>query len=203
MTRQLKQFITQFNLQPPQPKRWPAHTWQQSAVLIPLRQGRHELEVVLTRRTAHLRHHADQICFPGGRVDICDPSLQATALRETQEELGLPPEQVTILGELPQQAVLSRFMIQPYLGLIATDAHFQPAAYEVAEVLTVPLRLLLDQSNHLQVQRKDPIHPTIHFIPWQGQLIWGATAAIIRGLADQINPQQKNLYQPVFPHLHF
>lgn len=198
MQCQLNHFLTQFNLHPPEPKVWPGQLWQKSAVLIPLRQGPHELEVILTRRTAHLRHHADQICFPGGRMDDTDNSLLTTALRETHEELGVHPHHVHILGQLPEQPVLSRFMIQPYVGLIDTKIEFIREPNEVAEVLSVPLRLLLDQRNHLQVKRNHPVHPTVHFIPWQGQLIWGATAAIIRGLADQINPAGKQLYKPVF-----
>ncbi|MCO4320104.1 CoA pyrophosphatase [Aliidiomarina quisquiliarum] len=198
MQCQLNNFLTQFNLHPPEPKAWPELLWQKSAVLIPLRQGRHELEVILTRRTAHLRHHADQICFPGGRMDAADCSLLTTALRETHEELGVHPRHVHILGQLPEQPVLSHFMIQPYVGLIDTKVALIREPNEVAEVLSVPLRLLLDQRNHLQVKRNHPVHPTVHFIPWQGQLIWGATAAIIRGLADQINPAGKLLYKPVF-----
>jgi len=196
--RQLNDFLTQFNLQPPTSRVWPEHPWHKSAVLIPLRQGPQELEVILTRRTAHLRHHADQICFPGGRMDDSDSSLLYTALRETHEELGVHPRHVHLLGQLPEQPVLSHFMIQPYLGIIDANTPFIIEPNEVAEVLSVPLRLLLDQRNHLQVRRNHPVHPTVHFIPWQGQLIWGATAAIIRGLADQINPQGKYQYRPVF-----
>lgn len=198
MPYQLGHFLTQFSLHPPVPKEWPDYPWCQSAVLIPLRQGASELEVILTRRTAHLRHHADQICFPGGRMDAADGSLLTTALRETHEELGLHPSHIHVLGQLPEQPVLSRFMIQPYIGLVDPKAELIREPNEVAEVLSVPLRLLLDQRNHLQVKRNHPVHSTVHFIPWQGQLIWGATAAIIRGLADQINPQGKSLYRPVF-----
>ena len=198
MRCQLNDFVTQFSLHVPTAQAWPDFAWHKSAVLIPVREGRSELEVILTRRTPHLRHHANQICFPGGRMDTGDPSLQYTALRETHEEIGLAPHQVEIIGQLPEQPVLSRFMIQPYLGVVTEHSPFYLSTDEVAEVLTVPLRVLLDQRNHLQVQRKDPLYPTVHFIPWQGQLIWGATAAIIRTLADQMNPQGKHLYTPVF-----
>jgi|SRR5690554_1890768 len=201
MHRSAAEFSAHFNLHPAQPSVWPkSHTQQlrASAVLVPLVETPTGLHVVLTRRTAHLRHHANQICFPGGSRDASDHSLLHTALRETEEELGIQAGNINLLGALPPQPVLTKFMIQPYLGVVPANTAYKVQTNEVAEVFHVPLRTLMDQRNHLQFKREHPIYPVVHFIPYQHYLIWGATAAIIRRLADQMNPAGKHLYRPVF-----
>ncbi|MCC5855355.1 MAG: CoA pyrophosphatase [Idiomarina sp.] len=191
-------FLRQFQLSTPTPVEWPNHTWRPSAVLVALRETHQGLEFVLTRRTAHMRHHAHQVCFPGGREDEEDTSLVQTAIREAHEELGIPESAIEVIGQLPPQPVLTRFMIQPFVGFVDPRVNFELQATEVAEVLCVPAAYALNQANHLQFRRDHSVYPIVHFIPWQGQLIWGATAAIIRRLADQMNPQSKSLYRPVF-----
>jgi len=145
-----------------------------------------------------MRHHAHQICFPGGRLEPSDINLKAAALRETEEELGILSEDIEILGALPSQPVLTRFMIQPFVGIVNPNVPLIPDPNEVAEIITVPLHEMLQQRNHLQIHRVHKMYPIIHFIPWQQQLIWGATAAIIRRLADQLNPTGQEVYRPVF-----
>ncbi|EGN74329.1 NUDIX family protein [Idiomarina sp. A28L] len=199
MNRQ--QFLQQFLLYPQPNIDWPSIDLHQSAVLVALQERPYGLDLILTRRSENLRNHAQQICFAGGRQDLTDISLLHTALRELEEELGVLPEQVEILGKLPSQPVLSRFMIHPYIGFIAADAVLRPDPNEVSEVVRVPLQRMLDHRTHYTKQIKSkrieqlPYHELV-FIPIDGQLIWGATAAIIRRLADQLHPENRHLYLP-------
>ncbi|RUO22651.1 CoA pyrophosphatase [Aliidiomarina iranensis] len=195
------QFLQQFLLHPQPSIEWPPIELQPSAVFVALQEREHGLDLILTRRAEHLRNHAQQICFPGGRQDHGDGSLLNTALRELEEELGVNSGQIEILGQLPSQPVLSRFMIQPYIGFIANETEFRPDPNEVSEVVRVPLQRLVDHRTHYTKNIKSkkiqqlPYHELV-FIPVDGQLIWGATAAIIRRLADQLYPQNKHLHLP-------
>lgn len=199
MNRQ--QFLQQFLLYPQPNIEWPAIDLHQSAVLVALQERPYGLDLILTRRSEHLRNHAQQICFAGGRRDPGDTSLLHTALRELEEELGVSPKQVEILGKLPSQPVLSRFMIHPYIGFIAADVVLRPDPNEVSEVVRVPLQRMLDHGSHYTKQIRSkrieqlPYHELV-FIPVDGQLIWGATAAIIRRLADQLHPENRHRYLP-------
>jgi 8-oxo-dGTP pyrophosphatase MutT (NUDIX family) len=192
------QFLHQFLLQPAPSINWQAGALRQSAVLVALQEQPHGLDVILTRRAAHLRSQPHQICFAGGRRDISDPSLLHTALREAEEELGITPEQVEIIGELPCQPVLNNFMIHPYVGFIAPSTRFSPQPEEVAEVLRVPLQRLVQHAHHHITFAERLLYNELVFIPVDGQLIWGATAAIIRRLADQLYPQTKHLRQQFY-----
>ncbi|MCC5880332.1 MAG: CoA pyrophosphatase [Idiomarina sp.] len=191
-------FMRQFNLTAPSPTRFTAQQGlSASAVLIALVEESAGLQVVFTQRTSHLRHHAGQICFPGGRQEDADLNLQATALREFEEELGVASSQVEVVGQLPQMPVISRFMIQPYIGFLTTMPHWQPDPGEVSEVFTVPLNELLQQQQHFAYRATRLGMQRVWFIPWQQRLIWGATAGIVRSLAEQLLPQHKHLYRPL------
>ena len=160
--------------------RTPAH----AAVLVPL-VLREELTVLLTQRTEQLSTHSGQVAFPGGRQDPEDADATATALREAQEEVGLDPGQVEVLGSLPVYETGPAFMVTPVVALVQPDAPLHPNPYEVADVFEVPLRFLLDPAHH---QR--------HRLHWQGlerewfsmpyldagreRYIWGATAGMLR-----------------------
>ncbi|MGE6213021.1 CoA pyrophosphatase [Comamonas aquatica] len=160
--------------------RTPAH----AAVLVPL-VLREELTVLLTQRTEQLSTHSGQVAFPGGRQDPEDADATATALREAQEEVGLDPGQVEVLGSLPVYETGTAFMVTPVVALVQPDAALHPNPYEVADVFEVPLRFLLDPAHH---QR--------HRLHWQGlerewfsmpyldagreRYIWGATAGMLR-----------------------
>lgn len=160
--------------------RTPAH----AAVLVPL-VLRAELTVLLTQRTEQLSTHSGQVAFPGGRQDPEDADATATALREAQEEVGLDPGQVEVLGSLPVYETGTAFMVTPVVALVQPDAPLHPNPYEVADVFEVPLRFLLDPAHH---QR--------HRLHWQGlerewfsmpyldggreRYIWGATAGMLR-----------------------
>ncbi|MDQ7990053.1 MAG: CoA pyrophosphatase [Candidatus Dactylopiibacterium sp.] len=164
---------------------WPRHAGQVGAgVLIPFVMRATGMQIVLTRRTDHLHHHPGQISFPGGRVEPGDPSVMHAALRETHEEIGVPPDAVEVLGSLPEFSTPSGFCITPLAGLLRGDAAYVPDPFEVAEIFEVPLAFLLDagnyQSHRIAWQGGERI---VQAIPWQGRFIWGATAGILAMLA--------------------
>ena len=198
MIKTRAQFLHHFNLGKPSPTRYKTQLeLRPSAVLIPLICRQNSIDVVFTRRSDHLRHHAGQICFPGGSQESSDKSLQDTALREYEEELGAPASDVSVVGQLPDMPVISRFMIRPYLGFIEKTPTWQPDADEVAEVFCVPLHELLRHQQHYAYQLPRFGMQRVWFIPWQQRLIWGATAAIVRSLAEQLQPQHSKLYRPL------
>jgi 8-oxo-dGTP pyrophosphatase MutT (NUDIX family) len=156
-----------------------------AAVLMPLVARAGALYVLLTRRTAHLYDHAGQISFPGGRVDEGDRDPVHTALREAQEEIGLPAAAVEVLGTLPEYVTATGYAVTPVIGLI--EQPFQPAldAFEVAEAFEVPLAFLMDPVNHERRRIDFEGAPrSFYAMPWtQAQrryFIWGATAAMLR-----------------------
>lgn len=187
------EFLQRFALSNRPEVTWPSHLLKPSAVLVALQEQDNGLHFVLTRRPAHMRQHAHQICFAGGRQESADVNLLATALREAEEELGIYAQHIEIIGDLPTQPVLSRSLIHPYIGILPSDLMFQPDPGEVAEILRVPLVTLLNHEHYYTQRVKRLLYHELVFIPYQGQLIWGATAAIIRRLADQIYPERQHL----------
>lgn len=166
-------------MQLPQPPR-PA------AVLVPLVQRASGLTVLLTQRTAHLHDHAGQISFPGGRVEAGDATATATALRETEEEIGLAPGAVDVIGNLPDYLVASGYRVTPVVGVIEQDFPLRLDEFEVAEVFEVPLEFLMNPANH---ERRSValggVSRTFYAMPYEGRrryFIWGATAAMLRNL---------------------
>jgi 8-oxo-dGTP pyrophosphatase MutT (NUDIX family) len=158
-----------------------------AAVLFPivLRDDGHT--VLLTQRTAHLRDHAGQISFPGGRVEEEDPSPVATALRETEEEIGLSRAHVEILGYLPEYRTGTGFRVTPVVALVTPPFELVLDPFEVAEAFEVPLSFLLDPANH----QRHSLHyrgALRHFfaMPYGDYFIWGATAGMIRSLTDRL-----------------
>lgn len=156
-----------------------------AAVLLPLIARGDALHVVLTERTAHLHDHAGQISFPGGRVDEADRDPVHTALREAEEEIGLPAAAVEVIGELPQYVTATAYAVTPVVGLI--EGPFTPALdrFEVAEVFEVPLAFLMDPANHHRHRIEfDGATRTFYAMPWvapaRRYFIWGATAAMLR-----------------------
>lgn len=161
-----------------------------AAVLFPivLRDDGHT--VLLTQRTAHLRDHAGQISFPGGRVEEEDPSPVATALRETEEEIGLSRAHVEILGYLPEYRTGTGFRVTPVVALVKPPFELALDAFEVAEAFEVPLSFLLDPANH----QRHSLHyrgALRHFfaMPYGDYFIWGATAGMIRSLTERLGLQ--------------
>ncbi|WP_425597193.1 CoA pyrophosphatase [Thauera aromatica] len=154
-----------------------------AAVLVPVVAHARELSILLTKRTAHLHHHPGQISFPGGRVEESDSSPVDTALRETEEEIGLYSRHVELLGALPDYFTGTGFRITPVVGLVHPPFELKLDAFEVAEAFEVPLSHFLDPANH---QRHSMVHEGrlryYHAMPYKGYYIWGATAGILMSL---------------------
>ena len=160
-----------------------------AAVLIPLMDYGNELTVLLTERAHHLRHHPGQISFPGGAVDEVDNSVFDAALREAHEEIGMPSENVEIIGVLPNYRTVSGYQIAPVVGFV--EPSFTPVIdpNEVESAFEVPLAHVPNRKNHLiHTARKGKRSSPIYFIPWNEHMIWGATAAILRNLSHHIHP---------------
>lgn len=154
---------------------------------------RHErLHVLLTKRAAHLRHHAGQISFPGGKQEEFDTSATETAIREAKEETGIDIHIDNIIGQLAPYRTISGFKVIPYVALIEEPKQFQIDTNEVAEVFDVPLRHFLERSTHvaINVPHRTGIHQ-VHFMPYQHHNIWGATAAMLHDLANLICPLER------------
>lgn len=163
-----------------------ASSLAQAAVLIPVT-DRAEPGVILTLRTDTLSRHAGQVAFPGGRVDSGDADAIAAALREAEEEIALPRDRVTIVGEADRYRTVTGFEVTPVIGVVPPDLVFTPAIAEVAEVFEVPLGFLLDSGNHTEAsvewQGRNRHYYEIH---WDGHRIWGATAAMIVNLSRRL-----------------
>jgi 8-oxo-dGTP pyrophosphatase MutT (NUDIX family) len=163
-----------------------------AAVLVPLYLDRGRLHAVFTRRHDDLRRHAGEISFPGGRYDEGEPDLRATALREANEEIGLPKNAVQIVGALqPTPTIATGYAVYPFVGLIEAGRTWTPSANEVAEVLELPLdELLSGYARRRVVRRGVPIRTDTYVV---GQnLIWGATARILADLFDRIGSLLKS-----------
>jgi len=146
---------------------------------------REQPTVLLTERTAYLSNHSSQIAFPGGKADEADVDAIATALREAQEEVGLDPAFVQVLGTLPHYVTGSAFIITPVVALVQTDFRLTINAFEVADVFEVPLEFLMNPAHHQHhVFEWEGVRREWFSMPYQDQFqqrfIWGATAGMLR-----------------------
>ncbi|HEV2335466.1 MAG TPA: CoA pyrophosphatase [Stellaceae bacterium] len=163
----------------------PSTALRPAAVLVPLVEHAGGMTVLLTQRTAHLSAHAGQISFPGGRIEEDDPDAVAAALRETEEEVGLPRERVSIVGRLDTYVTGTGFEITPIVGIVAPPFALAIDPYEVAEAFEVPLAFILDSSNHQRIERTvGALRRCFFVLPYEGRNIWGATAGILVNLAE-------------------
>jgi 8-oxo-dGTP pyrophosphatase MutT (NUDIX family) len=155
----------------------------EAAVLVPLVDRSGHVQVLFTQRTAHLDDHAGQISFPGGRVEKGDASREETALRETEEEIGIASGSVAVLGRLPEYEIPSGFRITPVVGWIETPFALNPDPFEVAAVFEAPLEHFLDAARYQRRQfRFRGRHRHYLAIPFEGRYIWGATAGMLYNL---------------------
>lgn len=162
-------------------------TLSDAAVLVPMvmREGR--VNVLFTHRTEHLAAHAGQISFPGGRVEAHDVSRADTALRETEEEIGLARAHVRVLGALPEYLLPSGFRITPVVGWIHAPFDTALDPYEVADIFEAPLTHFLDVGRYQRHQYHfNGRHRHYVAIPYEGRYIWGATAGMLLLLARML-----------------
>ncbi len=154
-----------------------------AAVLVPLVERPDGFHVLLTRRTETLRSHAGQISFPGGRIESTDASVEAAALREAQEEIGLSPDRVEILGRLGRYTTGTGYLVYPVVAVVAPPLSLRPDPAEVAEIFEVPLSFLLDPRNHRphRMEYQGRVYNLVA-MPYGDYYIWGATAAMLRNL---------------------
>ena len=158
-----------------------------AAVLIAIT-DRAEPGVILTVRREHLRTHAGQVAFPGGRIDAGEDAV-AAALREAQEELALDPAHVAVLGTGDPYGTVTDYLVTPVIGIIPPDLPLEPHEHEVADWFEAPLAFLIDPANQ---QRQSALFRSrqrhYYEIEWQGRRIWGATAAMIVNLSRRLAP---------------
>ena len=161
-----------------------------AGVLVPVIAGPQGAEVLLTKRSSRLKHHPGQIAFPGGKQDEGDADVIAAALREAEEEVGLPRGHVEVLGTLPTHETVTGFLVTPVIGWIDRDFDVQPEPGEVAEVFRVPLTHVTDVALFtIQSRRWRGTRRHYYTVPFGPYYIWGATARILRGLAHRMGAE--------------
>ncbi|WP_043816151.1 CoA pyrophosphatase, partial [Rubrivivax gelatinosus] len=154
-----------------------------AAVLVPIVDRGDAATVLLTRRTEHLRDHAGQISFPGGRVEPEDADAAATALREAEEEVGLARARIEVIGQLPTYTTVTHFVVTPVVAIVTPPFELTLDAFEVAAAFEVPLAFLMDPANHRRhVFEAAGASRQFLSMPWGEHFIWGATAAMLRNL---------------------
>ena len=154
-----------------------------AAVLIPVIAHPQGLTVLFTQRTPHLRSHSGQVSFPGGRAEPGDASAEFTALREAEEEIGLSPTVVEVLGRLPDYRTRTGYRVTPVVGLLMPPIAFRPDPHEVAEIFEVPLVFLLDERNRQRRTREFQGQQVGYYVfEYEEKVIWGATAGMLVNL---------------------
>ncbi len=147
-----------------------------AAVLIPLTYFQDEWHLLFTRRTDRVESHKGQVSFPGGACDEGETTPEQTALREAQEEIGMAPSDVTVLGSLSQMITISNFRVSPIVGVIPWPYAFKTSGAEVARVFTIPLLWLSNRNNYWEFSMRESERSLIAYHPYDGELLWGATA---------------------------
>jgi 8-oxo-dGTP pyrophosphatase MutT (NUDIX family) len=182
VAKKLERFRGDFQHEPNIPVR---DDLRAAAVLVPLVDRPDGMGVLLTLRNASLPHHAGQISFPGGRIEEGDASAAATALRETEEEIGLARDSVEIVGRLDDYITGTGFLVAPIVGLVRPPYALRPDPAEVEAVFEVPLAHFLDPANHRRESRVfNGVERRFYAMPYGDKYIWGATAAMLMNLYD-------------------
>lgn len=161
---------------------------KEAAVLVPMVEREGQVSLLFTQRTPHLSAHAGQISFPGGRVEAGDASREDTALRETEEEIGLARKHVQVLGMLPVYSLPTGFCITPVVGWINAPFETLPDPFEVADIFEIPLDHFLDPARYQRREYQfNGRHRHYVAIPYEGRYIWGATAGMLLSLAHMLS----------------
>jgi 8-oxo-dGTP pyrophosphatase MutT (NUDIX family) len=158
-----------------------------AAVLVPIVDHPSGLTVIFTKRTSHLKAHSGQVSFPGGRAEPEDPTPEFTALRESEEEIGLAMDRVEVLARLPDYLTRTGFRVTPVVGLITPPFDLAPDPREVEDVFEVPLAFLLDPKNHQRRSREIQGRSASYYeLKYEQRTIWGATAGMLVNLYRQL-----------------
>jgi len=147
-----------------------------AAVLVPLVSQGNEWHLLFTRRTDRVESHKGQVSFPGGACDEGETTPEQTALREVEEEIGINPDDVKVLGRLANLITISYFRVTPVVGVVKWPTVFRLGEHEVARVFTIPLGWLANASNRWQFEIGEMRRSVIAYHPYDGELLWGATA---------------------------
>jgi 8-oxo-dGTP pyrophosphatase MutT (NUDIX family) len=147
-----------------------------AAVLVPLTFFQDEWHILYTRRTDRVESHKGQVSFPGGASDEGETTPEQTALREADEEIGMNPKDVIPLGRLTRMITISSYRVSPVVGIIPSPYAFKVSGAEVARIFTIPLLWLADKNNYWEFSRPDSERSLIAYHPYDGELLWGATA---------------------------
>lgn len=152
-----------------------------AAVLIPLVEREDGLKMIFTKRTEKLKSHSGQVSFPGGKIDAEDVSALSAALRETDEEIGVPKHAVEVLGQMPDYFAGSGYRISPIVGMVNPDVEFTASPHEVEYIFEVPVAFLMNPDNH-KISSRVFLKRDVRFyeMPWNEHYIWGVTAGIVR-----------------------
>ncbi len=147
-----------------------------AAVLVPLVHFQDDWHIIYTRRTDKVESHKGQVSFPGGACDEGEITPEQTALREADEEIGINPADVKVIGKLSRMVTISKFRVSPVVGIIPFPYAFKTAGIEVARVFTIPLLWLADRNNYWEFSLPGSSRSVIAYHPYDGELLWGATA---------------------------
>jgi 8-oxo-dGTP pyrophosphatase MutT (NUDIX family) len=185
MAALFEQLRAALQARPPRQLNLPGVELREAAVLAPMFERSGEVWMLFTRRPMTLKTHAGQISFPGGGRDDTDPTPLHTALRETHEELGIPPSAVDVLGMLDELPTITRYRVAPFVGVIPGEFVYVPSAEEIEEIIEVPLRKLMDPASvRTETWRVDEQDRDVYFYDYGPHTIWGATARMLKGLLE-------------------
>jgi len=164
-------------------------TSRPAAVLVPLIRHKEEMTVLLTQRASHLKDHAGQISFPGGRFEATDVGYEGTALRETEEEISLNRDQVEVIGRLDTYMTRTGFEVIPVVAFVKPPICVKADPREVAAIFEVPLAFLMDRNNHKRASRNVcGTKRYFYAMEYRGYYIWGATAGMLVNLSELLSP---------------